>query len=61
MITVKTLKTLLNGLPDEATLYAYADEDTGITIIMPDGSYKFIRADDDQQIDHYTEGFKKAS
>jgi hypothetical protein len=59
MITVKTLKKLTDQLPDDAIIFGYEGEDTGITIKMPDGNYKFIRACDSDEVDTYTEGFDK--
>jgi len=44
MITAKTLKKMLEKVPDEATCFGYEGEDIGLVINMPDGSQQFIRA-----------------
>ena len=60
MIAAKQLKILVNKLPDDATIYGYEGEDVGMAINMPDGSFKWIRARDDEELDTYTEGFEHA-
>ena len=55
-ITAKELKRLLTDIPDNATIYAYEGEDTGIAIELPDNTFKWIRAKESKH-DLYTEGF----
>jgi hypothetical protein len=67
MITVKRLKELLNQIPEDAKLYAYEGEDSGILIYKEDRMKPRIKgknfwwigcghADDKET---YTEGFNK--
>jgi len=60
MITVRRLKDLLEKLPDEAAIYAYDGEDTGIGIEFihsgKPSTYMWIRAKANGW-DTYTEGF----
>ena len=57
MITVKTLKQLLDKLPDDALVNAYEGEDTGISIIdKSTDKYWWISACE-KGIDTLTEGF----
>lgn len=51
MITVKRLKELLDKLPDDAICVAYEGENTGISITLPDGSDRFIVANDNDKED----------
>ena len=55
MITVKQLQDFLLNLPKEAVIFAYEGEDTGISII-DDKTKKswFIRARNNDKIDHYS-------
>lgn len=55
MITAKKLKELLSKVPDEATIYAYEGEDVGLGIRMPDGSFEWIRAIDNDKEDNQDE------
>ena len=58
MIKAKTLKKLLEQVPDNADVYAYEGEDCGIVFISK-GKHMFIRACESGDKDAYTEGFKK--
>lgn len=55
MIKADTLKQLLTKVPDDATIYAYEGEDTGIQINMPDGTFQWIRATASSTEDKQTE------
>ena len=64
MITVKTLKKLLDKIPDDATCYAYEGEDVGLVIrkgTMRDYDRQnwFIRAKESDKEDKHIEGFEK--
>ena len=60
MITVKTLKKLLEKIPDDAKVNAYEGEDVGFSIETNNQSW-WIRANEDEcKEDTYTEGFDKA-
>jgi len=43
-VTVKTMKELLACLPEDARLYGYEGEDTGVGVMLADGSFAWIRA-----------------
>lgn len=59
MITVKTLKQLIENLPDNAEVYAYEGEDTGF-VILKGKKYWFIRATESRDTeDTHTEGFER--
>jgi hypothetical protein len=55
MIKAGTLKKFLADIPDEAKINAYEGEDDGLSVALPDGSYKWIRArstnEEDEQPD----------
>lgn len=60
MITVKTLKQLLNQLPEDAKCYAYEGERRGIGIYLDDlwdGKRWWIDAGESEKEEKYTEGF----
>ena len=59
MITVKRLKKLLEEVPDDAMLWAYEGEDTGISVCYNGKKYWWIRAEkwDDITIDSFVDGF----
>lgn len=57
MITVKTLKELLNHLPDNAEISAYEGEDIGLNIRLILNHYLFIRAKDTDVEDKQDEFF----
>jgi len=57
MIKVKTLKKLLDELPDDAEINAYEGEDTGLSIEYK-GNYAWIRATSSQAEELYISGFK---
>jgi hypothetical protein len=52
-VTVKTMKERLACLPEDARLYGYEGEDTGVGVMLDDGSFTWIRArygtQDDEQ------------
>ena len=52
MITAKNLKKSLKKVPDDAKIYAYEGESTGIVVIINDEKFFFINAssDDDEDI-----------
>ena len=52
MITAKNLKKILKKVPDDAKIYAYEGESTGIVVIINDEKFLFINAssDDDEDI-----------
>ena len=62
MISVKQLKDLLNKIPDDARVYAYEGEKTGIVIVSKENRSKnwFIGAGGWDGVDEtpYTEGFE---
>ena len=58
MITVKRLMELLAHCPPDAKVFAYEGEDTGMTMEFPDGSRRWIRAGEYDELDDYTEGFE---
>jgi len=64
MITVKRLKKLLKGLPDDAKCYAYEGERRGINIytntddLWNNINVWWIDAGECQEEETYTEGFK---
>jgi len=58
VITVKRLTELLAECPPGAQVFAYEGEDTGMTIQFPDGSRRWIRAGEYDELDDYTEGFE---
>jgi hypothetical protein len=58
MITVKRLMALLAECPPDAQVFAYEGEDTGMTLQFPDGSRRWIRAGEYDEIDDYNEGFE---
>ena len=51
MITAKNLKKILKDVPDDAKIYAYEGESTGIVVIY-DEEFLFINAssDDDEDV-----------
>jgi hypothetical protein len=59
MIKVSRLKELLASVPEDADVYAYDGEDTGIGISASDGIFFWIRAKETLDLDTYTEGFKE--
>ena len=67
MITVKRLKELLKDLPDDAKVYAYEGEDTGIGIytgkdgVMGAKRVWWISACEENYKDTKTEGFEEKS
>jgi len=56
MITVKTLKELLDKLPDDAKVSVYEGEDTGISIDN-DADGWWIRARFEEEEDNFIQGF----
>jgi hypothetical protein len=58
MITAKRLMALLEECPPDAQVFAYEGEDTGMTIQFQDGSRRWIRAGQYDELDDYTEGFE---
>ena len=52
MITAKNLKKILKNVPDDAKIYAYEGESTGIVVIIDDEEFLFINAssDDDEDV-----------
>ena len=54
MILVKTLKKLLEKLPENAQLYAYEGEITGLGVKLPNGDSDFIIAYDSDTEDNQT-------
>jgi hypothetical protein len=44
MITVRQLKKLIENLPDNALVFGYEGEDTGLTVELSDHDYGFIHA-----------------
>jgi len=59
MITVKRLKELLEKVPNDAMVYAYEGEDTGICIYTQESVRWWIRAHESNEIDGYTDGFEE--
>jgi hypothetical protein len=58
MIKVKDLISWLMKIDEDADVYAYEGEDTGLVIRDLDHSYKFIRAsqlDDDSHVEGFDE------
>ena len=55
MILAKTLKEMLERVPDGAQIYAYEGESVGIGINMPDGSFEWIEARSSNTEDEQTE------
>ena len=55
MITAKNLKRMLAKEPDDARIHAYEGEDVGLEIIMPDGSFEWIRATESKDEDEQNE------
>jgi len=49
---------LLAECPPGAQVFAYEGEDTGMTVQFPDGSRRWIRAGEYDELDDYTEGFE---
>jgi len=52
-VSVKNMKELLACLPEDARLYGYEGEDTGVGVMLTDDSFTWIRAhygtQDDEQ------------
>jgi len=57
MIKASKLKRLLHQIPDDAEVYAYEGEQTGI-VIKRDYELWFIGCYDSKEKDTYTEGFE---
>jgi len=45
-------------VPPNALVFAYEGEDTGMTIQFLDGSRRWIRAGEYDELEDYTEGFE---
>jgi hypothetical protein len=58
MITVKRLMALLAECPPNAQVFAYEGENTGVPLQFPDGSRRWIRAREYDELDDYIEGFE---
>jgi len=54
MILAGTVKKMLSKVPDDAEMWAYEGEDTGINISMPDGTAQWIVARDTDEEDEQT-------
>jgi hypothetical protein len=55
VILAKTLKTMLQKVPDDAKIYAYEGESTGLGVCMPDGTFEWITAYDSDTEDVQSE------
>ena len=51
MITAKNLKKVLENVPDDAKIYAYEGESTGIVVIYNNEEFLFINASSDDDED----------
>ena len=60
MIKVKRLKELLNEIPEDALLYGYEGEDTGIVFYSRKKKWFISTCQHSDILDTYTEGFEES-